>query len=282
MATLTEPKSEYLLDHDWEDEPRRLELLEEHADPTTIRRLEVTGIGEGWRCLEVGAGRGSIAHWLSQRVGPSGHVTALDLETSLLEWLDEPNVDVVDGDVLEIDFPEGSFDLVHTRLVLMHIPERRRALERIVSWLRPGGRVVLEELDWMAMQAEPDPERLELFCAFNEALTTIDFECGRTLLGELREAGLVERTGDVRLDVVEGTTPLAQWEQLSIQAVGPEALEAGSATVEQIDRHLARLDDPDYRGLGWAWVGASGRRTNGSLNRTNGRVNGSRRFASVA
>ena len=59
-------------------------------------------------------------------------MTALDLETSLLEWLDEPNLDVVAGDVLEIDFPEGSFDLVHTRLVLMHIPERRRALERIV------------------------------------------------------------------------------------------------------------------------------------------------------
>jgi hypothetical protein len=53
MATLTEPKSEYLLDHDWEAEPRRLELLEEHADPTTIRRLEATGIGEGWRWRSV-------------------------------------------------------------------------------------------------------------------------------------------------------------------------------------------------------------------------------------
>jgi SAM-dependent methyltransferase len=280
MTTLTKP--EYLLDHDWEQEPRRLELLEKHADPTTIRRLEATGIGAGWRCLEIGAGRGSIAQWLATRVGPSGHVTALDLDTSLLGWLEEPNLDVVAGDVLEIDLPEGSFDLVHTRLVLMHIPERRRALERIVSWLRPGGRVVLEELDWMVMLADPDPERIELFHAFEEALTTIDFECGRALLDELREAGLVDTIGDVRVDVVEGATPIAQWEQLSIQAVSPEALEAGTATVEQIDRHLARLDDPDYRGLGWAWVGASGRRANGSLNGTNGRVNGSRRFAPVA
>jgi len=280
MTTLTEPKREYLLDHDWEQEPRRLQLLEEHADPTTIRRLEATGIDTGWRCLEVGAGRGSIAHWLSKRVGPSGHVTALDLETSLLTWLDEPNLDLVAGDVLEIDFPEGSFDLVHTRLVLMHVPERRRALERIVSWLRPGGRVVLEELDWMAMLADPDPERLALFHAFNEALRTIDFECGRALLDELHEAGLVETTGDVRVDVVEGTSRIAQWEQLSIQAVSPEALEAGTATVEQIDRHLARLDEPEYRGLGWAWVCATGQRgaharVNGSAG---GAVNGSRPF----
>jgi SAM-dependent methyltransferase len=273
MTTLTEPKPEYLLDHDWEDEPRRLRLLEEHADPTTIRRLDAAGLGSGHRCLEVGAGRGSIAHWMSKKVGPTGHVTALDLETSLLSWLNESNLDVVAGDVLEIDFPEGSLDLVHARLVLMHIPERRRALERIVSWLRPGGRVVLEELDWMVMQAEPDPERLALFRAFNEALTTIDFECGRTLLNELHEAGLVETSGDVRVDVVEGESPLAQWEQLSIRAVSPQALEAGTATAEQIDRHLARLEDPGYRGLGWAWVGASGRRR--TRQRVNGSANGS-------
>jgi SAM-dependent methyltransferase len=279
MTTLTEQKPEYLLDHDWEDEPRRLRLLEEHADPTTIRRLEAAGIGPGDRCLEVGAGRGSIAQWLTTKVGPTGHVTALDLDTSLLSWLEGPNLDVIAGDVLEIDFPEGTFDLVHTRLVLMHIPERRRALERIRSWLRPGGRVVLEELDWMVMQAEPDPERLALFCAFNEALPTIDFECGRMLLDELSQAGLVETTGDVRVDVVEGGTPLAQWERLSIRAVSPEALEAGTATIEQIDRHLARLDEPDYRGLGWAWVGATGQRSHGTVNGSaNGSVNGSHSF----
>jgi trans-aconitate methyltransferase len=259
MSTVTRPV--YLLEHDWELEPRRLELLEQHADPTSVRRLVEAGVGSGWRCLEVGAGRGSIARWLAGRVGPSGGVLALDLDTSLLGALDEePNVEVVCGDVLDIELPERSLDLVHTRLVLMHIPERRRALERIVSWLRPGGWLVVEELDWMATLSDLDADRVALFRAFNDALPTIDFECGRALLGELRAAGLLDTTADLRVDVVEGATPLARWEQLSIQALTEEALSAGTVTAEQIEAHLARLSDPDSRGLGWTWVGARGRR----------------------
>src|ERR671937_42060 len=123
MDSLTKPA--YLLEHDWEQEPRRLRLLEEHADPTSVRRLEATGVGPGWTCLEVGAGRGSIARWLGGRVGGSGHVVALDLDTSLLTDLDEPNIEVLEGDILDAELPAGSFDLIHARLVLMHIPQRR-------------------------------------------------------------------------------------------------------------------------------------------------------------
>ena len=263
MQTLTKPA--YLLEHDWEQEPRRLQLLEEHADPTTVRRLLAAGVGPGWSALEVGAGRGSIARWLSRRVGPSGHVTALDLDTSLLTSLeDEPNVDVVEGDVLELDFPVSSFDLIHTRLVLMHIPERRRVLERFASWLRPGGVLVVEELDYMAAMTDPDPDRVALFSGYNEGLATIDMECGRALIDELTAAGFGDTAADVRIDVVEGATPLAEWEQLSVLALADDVLEAGTMTPDEISAHLTRLENPEYRGFGFAWVGARGRR-NGAV-----------------
>ena len=258
MEALTKPT--YLLEHDWEQEPRRLQLLEQHADPTSFRRIKATGIRPGLHCLEIGAGRGSIAQWLAEEVGPTGEVTALDLDTSLLRWLEAPNLEVIEGDVLEIDLPERSFDLIHTRLVLMHIPERRRALERIFSWLRPGGWVVTEELDCMAIFTDPREDRVELFDGYRQALTTIDMECGRTLLSDLGEAGLVDTSADVRVDVVEGATPLAEWEQLSVLALADEALEAGTVTPRQIDDHLGELNDPDYRGFGFSWVGARGRR----------------------
>ena len=260
MSTLIAEKPAYLLDHDWELEPRRLALLEQHADPTTAQRLRVTGLATGWRCLEVGAGRGSVARWLADQVGPSGEVLALDLDTSLLTGLDEPNIAVLSGDVLDVELPEAWFDLIHTRLVLMHIPARRRAIERMVSLLRPGGWLVVEELDWMALQADANPERIALFRAFEEALPTIDFECGRALLGELTEAGLEQTGADFRVDVIAGATPLARWEQLSIQALSEEVLGAGTATPEQIDEQLAKLEDPDYRGYGFTWIGARGRR----------------------
>jgi SAM-dependent methyltransferase len=261
VSTLTVEKPAYLLDHDWEQEPYRLTLLEHHADPTSAARLRATGLGAGWRCLEVGAGRGSIARWLANQIGPSGEVVALDLDTSLLAGLDEPNVEIRCGDVLDIELPEASFDLIHTRLVLMHIPERRRAIERMVSLLAPGGWLVVEELDWMAVKSDPDRDRVALFNAFEEALPTIDFECGRALLGEIAEAGLINTSADLRVDAIEGATPLARWEQLSVQALRDEVLSAGTATAEQIDEHLSRLEDPDYRGFGFAWIGARGRRS---------------------
>ena len=260
MSTLIAQRPAYLLDHDWELEPHRLALLEHHADPTSAQRLRATGLATGWRCLEVGAGRGSIARWLANQVGPAGEVVAVDLDTSLLAGLEQPNVEVLCADVLDVELPKASFDLVHTRLVLMHIPERRRAIERMVSLLAPGGWLVVEELDWMAVNAEPDAERVALFEAFREALPTIDFECGRALLSEISEAGLIDTVADLRVDVIEGATALGRWEQLSVQALSEEVLSAGTATEEQIDEHLGRLEDPDYRGLGFTWVGVRGRR----------------------
>ncbi len=222
--------------------PANLQPLEEHADPTSVRRLEATGVGDGWRCLQVADARGAVADWLAERVGPAG------------------SVEVVSQSLLELELPPESLDLVHTRCVLMHVPNRRRALQRMVGWLKPGGWLVVEELDWMAALSDPDTNRVALFRALREALPDIDFESGRALLGDLSLAGLIDTTADVRVDVIEGATPLARWEQRSVRALGREALSAGTATEHEIDAHLARLDDPNYRGLGFTWVGACGRR----------------------
>lgn len=234
---------------DEETELRRRELLERHADPTTIRRLEATGVGPGWRCLELDGGAGSIARWLRARVGAAGEVRDLDLATALR---------ALDGEPAPVPFPQ--FDLVHTRCVLMHARDRSAALERIASWLRPGGWLVSEELDSMAIVSDADPERAALLAACQRALPDVDFECGRALGEELKAAGFVDVIADFCLDVVEGGTRLAAWERQSIEAIRARVLDAGTATPEQIEAHLARLDDPGYCALGFTWVGAFGRR----------------------
>jgi hypothetical protein len=55
----------------FEAENERLRLVEAFADPITARHVEAVGVLPGWRCLEVGAGRGSIARLLAERVGPA-------------------------------------------------------------------------------------------------------------------------------------------------------------------------------------------------------------------
>jgi 2-polyprenyl-3-methyl-5-hydroxy-6-metoxy-1,4-benzoquinol methylase len=51
-------------------EDERLSLLEQIYDPVSRRRRAL--VQPGWRCLEVGAGRGSMAVWLAEQVGPTG------------------------------------------------------------------------------------------------------------------------------------------------------------------------------------------------------------------
>src|SRR5262244_4089208 len=80
-------------------ERERLALLEHNLDPLSQRRLAALGIQPGWRCLEVGAGHGSIARWLAAQVGPQGRVVATDLNPRFLTDLTLPNVEIRRHDI---------------------------------------------------------------------------------------------------------------------------------------------------------------------------------------
>jgi ubiquinone/menaquinone biosynthesis C-methylase UbiE len=134
-----------LAETDAATERGRLALLEQRFDAGTIRRLGDLGVTSGWRCLEVGAGSGSIARWLSERVGSAGSVVAADIDTRFLTGLPD-NVDVRELDIRELQL-EPQFDLAHCRALLMHLPDPADALTRIVAALRPGGVLLAEEGD---------------------------------------------------------------------------------------------------------------------------------------
>jgi ubiquinone/menaquinone biosynthesis C-methylase UbiE len=146
----TTPEAEYTptytLDNAWRAARQRLQFLEQACDPLTQQRLDRVGVGAGWHCMEVGAGGGSVVRMLCDRVGPEGSVLAVDLEPSLLADLERPNLEVRKLDVVVDELPEASFDLVHTRAVLMHIAQRDEVLPKLVRTLRPGGILLLEEM----------------------------------------------------------------------------------------------------------------------------------------
>jgi SAM-dependent methyltransferase len=102
---------------------RRLEAQTAVWDPFTLRKLGEIGVAGGWSCLEVGAGTGSVARWLAERVGGTGRVVVTDVET---RWLDDlaaaPHVEVRRHDVTADPLEDVGYDLIHARLVLMHLP----------------------------------------------------------------------------------------------------------------------------------------------------------------
>ena len=148
----------YWFDNSLSDEGARLRLLEKIADPRSIALLTDLGVRPGSTCVELGAGGGSMAAWLSDCVGPDGSVLAVDRNLDLCRRLSErPNVELLEADLETLELESATFDLVHTRNVLMHLDDADRVIETIVGALRPGGRLLLEEADYYALAGITSP-----------------------------------------------------------------------------------------------------------------------------
>ncbi len=251
---------DYAFPHSASDESRRLELFEQRLDPLTIARLSRLGVRRGARCLEIGGGRGSITRWLADRVGPQGRVTATDLQPDFLRGIEAANVEVLQHDVRSDTFPEGSFDLIHARAVLMHLPPEAALLERMVSWLRPGGWLLLEEPDFGMWMSDADQLWAMHPDSWHQAFPNGSVSCGRWLLGQIPKLGLADVGSDAEVDVITPGTPLAEFYRLSMQAIGPAAVAANALTVEEADALIERPNQPDFMSFGFVYVGVWGRR----------------------
>jgi len=134
---------DYTYDHGWAEERIRLAGLETALDPGTRSHMTRLGVGPGARCLEIGAGGGSVAFWLAEQVAPSGRVVATDLETDFLESeaSGRPCLEVLKHDIMADALPTG-FDLVHARWLVEWLPDKRLALERMADSLDLGERLL--------------------------------------------------------------------------------------------------------------------------------------------
>jgi SAM-dependent methyltransferase len=113
------PVSGYALDSAWHAERERLDSLTSLYDPGTLRLCERLGLTGGWHCLDAGAGTGSLALALAERVGGAGSVTALDLDTRFLEPLESDALTVISADITTDPLPVGVVDPpsdAHTRV----------------------------------------------------------------------------------------------------------------------------------------------------------------------
>ncbi|MEU1009224.1 methyltransferase [Streptomyces sp. NPDC005890] len=239
----------YLLDNRQNEAGERFDAFTALFDPTTFRHLEGLGIGPGWRCWEVGAGGASVVSWLAEKVGPSGQVVATDIDTSRLTAADRPPVEVRVHDVGAEEPPGEGFDLVHARLVLVHVPDRERALRSMIKALRPGGRLLIEDAD-PALQPLTCPDEFgpeqrlanRLRQGFRKLLADrgADLSYGRKLPRLLREAGLHEVQADAYFPV---TSPACTALELAtVRQIRDRLVAAGLATNAEIDQHLANVE----------------------------------------
>jgi SAM-dependent methyltransferase len=197
------------------------------------------GLQAGWRCLDVGAGTGTVVDLLAERVGPTGFVLAVDVDTRFLDVLDRGNVGVQRVDVTAEPLPTASFDLVHARLLLEHLPQRDALLTRLAAAVRPGGWLLIEDFDWetAGMVEPPSALHTRVVDAVRTFLTSRGYDAhyGRRLPGLLRQRGLTDvsthaRSMQVHADPVRGIPP---WELL-VDQLTPALVAQGSLTEDEI------------------------------------------------
>ncbi|MER7409092.1 MULTISPECIES: methyltransferase domain-containing protein [Streptomyces] len=238
----------YLLDNRQAEAGARFDALSALFDASTFRHFERLGVDEGWRCWEVGAGGPAVAAWLARRTGPRGRVLATDIDVSRAGAAAAEGVEVRRHDVALDPPPEGPFDLVHARLVLVHVADRDAALRSMTEALRPGGRLLVEDAD-PAMQPlicpdEYGPEQ-ELANRLRHGFRRLlrdrgaDLAYGRKLPRLLREAGLEQVGADAYFPLASPACDAL--ETATVQQVRDRLVAAGLATDEEIERHLSHV-----------------------------------------
>src|SRR3954462_6836607 len=129
----------YALDPAWHAERDRLDSLTSLYDARTLELCERLGLSAGWECLDAGAGTGSLAAALAERVGPAGRVTALDADARFLAPLESERLAVAEPALPAAPPRARRFALVHARLVLEPLPQRDEVLQTLAAVVRPGG-----------------------------------------------------------------------------------------------------------------------------------------------
>jgi len=183
---------------------------------------------------------------MAERVGIGGLVLATDID---LVWM-PPGVPfrMLRHEVGVDPIPRQDFDLVHVRLVLVHLPEPERVIADLIAALRPGGWLLVEEAD-PGLQplvcldevgpAEVLANRLKRCFRDLMAARGVDLAFGRKLPGLLRSAGLTNVEADAFFPI--SSPACALLEVATTEQVRARLIEAGMATDEEIDNHLTNV-----------------------------------------
>jgi SAM-dependent methyltransferase len=231
-----------------DEETARLRRQSEELRPEAEALLARVGLRPGQSAIDLGCGPSGILGLLAAAVSGSGRVTGLDADPAHVAAARRyaaaaqlGNVSVLAGDARRTGLPDGEFDLVHARTLLVTVPAPAEVVAEMTRLARPGGRVACQEPDVehaLCYPPLPEWDRLrELFHA-SFSRSGADLRLGRRLPALLWQAGLE----DVEVTVHAGCYPAGHSRRTVIpdlvRSLRPVILDLGLAS----DRELAGLD----------------------------------------
>lgn len=216
-------------------------------------------LGPGQRLLDVGCGPGTITVDLAARVAP-GEVVALDREADMLAEVARLaadngafNVTPTVGDVYDLGYPEGVFDVVHAHQVLQHLSDPVAALREMRRITRPGGLVAARDADYAAMIWYPLDPRLDRWLEIYHAVARANRaepDAGRRLLAWAHAAGFSDVAPSASTWVFADEASRRWWGETWAERTLSSDL-AGQA----LDRRIATRAELEDVAAGWrSWL----------------------------
>ena len=193
-----------------EEGKRRLDLLARTMALNTEALLVRAGIRAGMRCIDLGCGGGHVSRHLADCVGVGGFVVGVDIDDVKVAAARQESAR---AGLRQLEFRTASvtgwaepaaYDLVYGRFILSHVPGPAAVIGNMVAALRPGGILVVEDVDFGGAFCHPPNAGYERYCSLYREVVRRrggNAELGRELYGLCLDAGLA----DVAVDVVQPT-----------------------------------------------------------------------------
>ena len=228
----------------------RLQLLAAVKWPTTRTLLERAGLRPGLRCLDVGCGIGTVTLRMAEAVLPQGRVTGVDFDAHCIELARAAaqqlglDVEFKTGCASKLDDTEH-YDLVFGRFLLTHLAQPESALAGMVRAARPGGTVVVEDIQFTGHFSHPPCSAFDRYVALYQEVVRKrggDPNIGPRLIGMCHDAGLV----DVEFEVIQPAYRQGAGKQMAavtMEHIREAVVGAGLASHDEITEVTAELTE---------------------------------------
>jgi SAM-dependent methyltransferase len=147
----------------------RLRTLARVMQPFTESLFDRVGIREGMACLDAGCGGGDVTFDLARRTGPAGRAVGIDFDDVKLglarneaATLGLDNVSFRQTEIGACNF-DAEFDVIYSRFLLTHLPDPVAAIARMRTWLKPGGVLIVEDIDFTGHFCHPESPALRRY-----------------------------------------------------------------------------------------------------------------------
>jgi len=229
---------------------RRLTALHRVCSPAGRRILLRAGLQPGMKAADLGCGIGATTRMLAELVGPSGHVTGIDLSAAQLEQArdlcraaDITNAIFVEASATATGLPRNSFDLVYCRFLLLHLVDPADCLREMLEILKPGGVLVVEDGDLTSAGSIPASALASFADLFGRLGPSrgLNYALANNLYHLVKAAGFAEPDIEIHQPAAARGEErfLLKW---SVEEAAPACISAGLVTPAEMETILADMD----------------------------------------